>query len=285
MTAQDGVTHDLLTRVGRLHVRVSGHGPVAVLWHSLFVDSRNWYRVEPALAAQRTLVLIDGPSHGKSQPAQRRFTLDDCAVAAGEVLDQLAITEPVDWVGSAWGGHVGMVLAVSQPKRIRSLVTMGSPVAALSAAERRRIVPLVVAYGLLGPVGFIRSAVADSLLTPAVRAQVPETEELVNDVLRRANRRGLGVVMRSVMLGRPDLTSLLPRIAAPTLLMVGDDDPMWTAVRARAAAAWLPNGGSVIISGSRHMPALEAPDEVSRRILTFWTSVDGSTGQDAPKSG
>src|SRR5450755_4326765 len=111
MTTMNEAVHLLPTRIGTLHVRVTGHGPVAVLWHSLFVDSRSWYRVEPALAAQRTLVLIDGPSHGGSQPARQRFTLDDCAVAAGEILDQLGMTAPVDWVGSAWGGHVGMVLA------------------------------------------------------------------------------------------------------------------------------------------------------------------------------
>jgi pimeloyl-ACP methyl ester carboxylesterase len=280
MTAQDGATHDLPTRVGRLHVRVAGHGPVAVLWHSLFVDSRSWYRVEPALAGQRTLVLIDGPSHGGSQPARQRFTLDDCAVAAGEILDQLGITRPVDWLGSAWGGHVGIVLAASQPGRVRSLVTMASPVSALTTAERRRVVPLVVLYGLLGPVGFLRSAVADALLTPAIRAEVPETGDLVSDVLRRADRKGLGVVMRSVMLGRPDLSGVLPRIAAPTLIMAGDDDPMWTAAAAGAAAAQLPHGEAVIIPGSRHMPALEAPGEVSRRITGFWASADGRAVED-----
>jgi pimeloyl-ACP methyl ester carboxylesterase len=277
------VTHEVATRVGRLHVRVTGHGPVAGLWHSLFIDSQGWYRVEPALSAQRTLVLIDGPSHGGSQPARRRFTLDDCAAAATEVLDQLGFTEPVDWVGSAWGGHVGMALAISQPERVRSLVTLGSPVSALSAAERHHIVPLVVAYALLGPARFIRSAVVDALLTPSIRAEVPRAEQLISNELRRADRRGLGIVMRSVMLGRPDLTGQLPHIAAPTLLMTGDDDAMWTAAKARAAAAWLPHGETAIIPGSRHMPALEAPDEVARLITAFWASIDSTphnTGND-----
>ena len=62
--------------------------------HSLFVDSRSWSGVEPALAQQRTLVLIDGPGHGGSQPARRHFTLVDCAAAAAEVLDQLELTVP-----------------------------------------------------------------------------------------------------------------------------------------------------------------------------------------------
>ncbi len=106
---------DISTCVGRLHVRVVGAGPGAVLWHSLFVDSLSWQGVEPALARLRTLVLIDGPSHGGSEPAQHEFSLEDCARAAVEVLVELGIDEPVDWVGNAWGGHVGIVLAASEP--------------------------------------------------------------------------------------------------------------------------------------------------------------------------
>ncbi len=166
--------HALPTSFGALHVRVVGHGPVAVLWHSLFVDSRSWYRVEPALARQRTLVLLDGPSHGGSQPASRRFTLTDCAAAAGEVLDQLDVTTPVDWVGSAWGGHVGMVFAADQPRRTRSLVTLASPVHALTLAERRRIVPLVGLYRVVGPIRFLRAAVVDALLPPPCTPSCPK---------------------------------------------------------------------------------------------------------------
>lgn len=128
--------------------------------------ARNWSRVEPALARQRTLVLVNGPSHGGSQPASRRFTLADCAAAAGEVLDQLGVTAPVDWVGSAWGGHVGMVFAAEWPQRARSLVALASPVHAPSPAGRRRIVPLVELYRVLGAPRSVRDGVVDALLTP-----------------------------------------------------------------------------------------------------------------------
>jgi pimeloyl-ACP methyl ester carboxylesterase len=260
-------------------VRVVGHGPLAVLWHSLFVDSRSWDPVTPALAQQRTLVLVDGPSHGSSQPARRRFTLADCAAAAGEVLDQLGVTAPVDWVGSAWGGHVGMVFAADQPQRTRSLVTLASPVRALTPAERRRIIPLVGLFRVLGATRFIRAAVVDAMLTPAVRKERPETAELVTDVLRHADRTGLYLTMRSIMLGRPDLTRLLPGITAPTLLVTGGDDPIWTAAGANAAIEHLPHGQAVTIAGARHLPTLEAPDEVISLVTQFWTATSGDVMQ------
>ena len=44
------------TCLGDLHVRRTGTGPPAVLWHSLWVDSRSWGPLADALATQRQVV-------------------------------------------------------------------------------------------------------------------------------------------------------------------------------------------------------------------------------------
>jgi pimeloyl-ACP methyl ester carboxylesterase len=271
IAAQESV-HLLPTRIGTLQVRVVGHGPAAVLWHSLFIDSRNWCFVEEALARQRTLVMIDGPAHGGSEPARRPFTLRDCAAAAGEILGLLGISAPVDWVGNAWGGHVGMLFAATQPDRARSLAMLASPVHALRPAERRRSALLVQLYRVVGARRFLRAAVLDAMLAPAVRTAQPDIAELISDVLRHADRQGLAVTMRSVMLNRPDLSNLLPRITAPTVVVAGGDDAMWAAADAAAAARHLPHGQAVTIPGTRHLPPLEAPDEVIGLVTQAWAA-------------
>ncbi len=140
------------TRLGPLHVQTAGSGPPAVLWHSLFADSTTWIRVREPLASVRRLVLIDGPAHGPNPPAPRRFTLGDCAGAAADVLDHLHIGEPVDWLGNAWGGHVGIVFAAARPGRCRTLTAIGAPVHALTGPERqdRDLVPQDQDLCLLG---------------------------------------------------------------------------------------------------------------------------------------
>src|SRR4030095_2738923 len=105
---------------------IEGTGPPAVLWHSLFVDSTSWNRLRSRLASVRTLILVDGPGHGGS-PAPSSFTLQSCAASALEMLDRLGVTESVDWLGNAWGGHVGVVFAATYPNRCRSLLTIASP--------------------------------------------------------------------------------------------------------------------------------------------------------------
>lgn len=275
------------TRLGTLRVEALGTGPPAVLWHSLFVDSKSWLRVRGSLAVNRRLLVIDGPSHGGSAPMTRRFTNDECAGAALDVLDHLGVTEPVDWVGNAWGGSVGILFAAAHPERCRSLITIGTPVHALGGLERLRIQALVALYRMIGPAGFLVKAVERGLLSPRTCASDPDAVRLVATAVRHAERRGMLTAMHSVMLGRPDLRALLPSIAAPTLIVTADELPGLSPSEARAAAARLPRGSSAIISGTRHLAPLEAPQATEELVIDFWREVDrgrDSTLRDADHS-
>ncbi|UWW09163.1 alpha/beta fold hydrolase [Mycolicibacterium brumae] len=95
------------TGLGRLRLRRAGSGPPVLLWHSLFVDSSSWGPLFDRLAQRRDVIAVDGPCHGLSEGITRDFTLGEVATAAVAVLDNLEIADPVDWVGNAWGGHVG----------------------------------------------------------------------------------------------------------------------------------------------------------------------------------
>jgi pimeloyl-ACP methyl ester carboxylesterase len=202
--------HTIDTTVGPLAVRVVGDGPSAVLWPSLFMDGWSWDRILPALAQDRCLIVLDGPGHGASGDPGRRYSLRECATAAGQVLARLAVTVPVDWVGNAWGGHVGLRFAVDRASQCRSLIMLGTAVAALSRRERLRTYPLLAVHGVLGPIELVLSGVTEVLLSGHSRANDPEAVDLVRDSLRRADRRMLRNAVRSISLGREDLTSLLP---------------------------------------------------------------------------
>jgi pimeloyl-ACP methyl ester carboxylesterase len=259
------------TRLGPLHVQTAGSGPPAVLWHSLFADSTTWVRVRQPLAAERRLVLIDGPAHGHNPPVPRRFTLGDCAGAAADVLDHFGIGEPVDWLGNAWGGHVGIVFAAAHPGRCRTLTAIGAPVHPLTALERRKTAFLASAYRIAGPVPPLVNPLTDALLGPYARTDDPEGAVIVADAFRRASRRGMYAAIRWVSLTRPDLTPVLDTIATPTLLTTGAHDPMWTTSNARAAASHLTHGALVILPGAGHIgPLLQAPTDLADLITSFW---------------
>ena len=258
---------DIPTRLGPLHVRVTGTGPVALLWHSLFVDSTTWGEVERPLSAERRLVLVDGPGHGGNPRWSRPFTLQDCAGAAADVLDHLGVTEPVDWVGNAWGGHVGITFAAAWPQRCRTLAAIGTPAHALSDADRRRTRLLALLYRVFG------AGPVAGILTAALVGEDPKG--VVGTAFRRADRRSMRNAIESISLRRQDLTPVLGTLTTPTLLTTGQNDPMWTVTAASAAAARLPHGGLVVLPGTGHVgPLLTAPAELAGLLAEFWRRPD-----------
>ena len=262
----------IATRVGPLHVRQVGSGPPAVLWHSLFVDSASWRHIEPSLSADRRLMLIDGPGHGMSADSGQPYTMSACVEAALDVLNALGVTEPVDWVGNAWGGHVGITLAAAHPERLRSLIAIGAPVAAYTRAGERQTRLLLAVYRLLGPVGFIRNAIAEALLSPATHARNPQAVDYVRAQIGGADRRRLRNAVVSISLGREDLTGQLPDIRVPTLFVTGADHTGFTPDQARAAIALVPGGQLAIVPDAAYLGPLEQPEATARVVRRFWAA-------------
>jgi pimeloyl-ACP methyl ester carboxylesterase len=259
------------TKLGCLHVEIDGEGPAAVLWHSLFVDSRSWSRLRELLRADRRLVLIDGPGHGGSGSPSADFDLDDCAEAATDVLDAVGVQKPVDWLGNAWGGHVGLTLAAQSPDWCRSVATISTPVQALSQRQRITIVPMVWAYRYLGAVPALANAVAGALLGKEFMLSRPADTAAVMQAFRDAPRIGMHRAMKSIMLNRPDLDPLLPRIETPTVMMVATADPIVPVTEIHDAVAHMPAARAVEVRGGGHVaPIMAHAEELAEVIRAFW---------------
>jgi pimeloyl-ACP methyl ester carboxylesterase len=250
--------HFVSTNLGRLHVRRTGTGPPVVLWHSLFVDSRSWGPLVDALARVRTVHTIDGPSHGKSEAVHRDFTFDECVHAAEQALDRLGLTDPVDWIGNAWGGHVGIRLAAYERPRVRTLTTIGTPVRGFTLGEKvTKGWPLVELYRLAGPNGFIMKQLSDSLLGAEAVAAQPDQAATVMSSFHDADRKGMLHAMRSMMLHRKGIEDLLPAIDVPTLVMSVRDDVMgWRPDEARQTCAVIPDCRVEEVAGTGHVSPL-----------------------------
>jgi pimeloyl-ACP methyl ester carboxylesterase len=274
MADTDVRTRLVPTPLGRLQVRAVGRGAPVVLWHSMFVDATSWDRVVPALATDRRLLLVDGPSSGGSDPLTRASDIAGCALAADALLDGLSdeIDGPVDWVGSAWGGHVGMQLAATRPGRLRRLVAISAPTDPIDAGLRRRLRLLLPLFRAVGARGPVRSAILETLLTDASRANDPAAVELILGPLRRADREGMALAVETAIVNRTDLAGAAARIRRPVLFVTTDDRGEWTPERAREVAAGMTDAREVTVSGSRVLPAVEQPDALVAAIREFWAS-------------
>jgi pimeloyl-ACP methyl ester carboxylesterase len=261
------------TRLGRLHVRAAGSGPATVLWPSMFVDGRTFDPLLPLLPGRR-LVVVDGPGLGASEPLRRRSTIAEAADAAQDLLTGpdaagLGLDGPVDWVGNAFGGHVGYELA-RRPGVLRSLAAVSAPTEPVPPALRQQIGLLGPLLRVLGPVGPVREAILSALLTDASAAD-PTLRAAVLDSVGAPTRRSLSLALRSFILDRVDVTSGLAEIAIPCLFVAGDDRGDWTPEAAAAAAALTPSASAVTIPGSRTLLPLEQPQALARKLLAFWS--------------
>ncbi|WP_240498327.1 alpha/beta hydrolase [Williamsia sp. 1135] len=259
------------TSLGSLHVRVVGSGPPAVLWHSMFVDSTSWDRVAGELARHRTLFLIDAPSAGRSDALARATDIAGCAAAATDLLAALDVSG-VDWVGNAWGGHVGMHLAATQDTAIRSLVAISAPTHPIDAGLRRKVRTLAPLYRLFGPRGLPRRAIEDTLFTDHTRANDPGALELLEDSMRRTSKAAMVRAIETAILNRTDLSWAAQQITCPTLFVTTDDRGEWTPDEARAVAERMVDAREVTIPGARVVPAIERPAETAAAITAFWTT-------------
>lgn len=263
------------TDLGRLRVHRAGTGPPVVLWHSLFVDSRSWGPLIDELAQQRTVYAVDGPCHGRSDTVPRDFTFREVVDAAEQAMDQLGLTEPVDWVGNAWGGHVGIRLATGE--RLRTLTTIGTPVQGFTPGEKlTKAWPLVGMYRLAGPIGLVVKLLFESLVGGNSLAAQPDQAAAAMASFRDADRDGMYHAMRSMMLQRTGIEDLLSGITVPTLVMtVRDDVTGWRPDEARRTCAAIPDCRVEEVAGTGHVsPLLIERDRIRRLVTEFWKATD-----------
>ena len=264
------------TELGWLAAQVVAGPPrVAVLWHSMFTDSRSWGRVVDDLRQKRTLVLVDGWSFGASADLDRvvdKFN-DRCVQAAVAVVSQVQdelFAGPVDWLGNAWGGHVGLQLAAVRPELVRSLITVSTPVQAASPSMRRQVRMLLPVYRAIGMRGPVRQGLLDAMLTDLIRRTDPEAVDALVAPMSRANRRAIARTAHSGILTRADLAWAAARVRCPTLMIATDDRGEWSPSACAETAAAMEDGRSAVLTGSRALPSLECPTELAALVTDFW---------------
>jgi pimeloyl-ACP methyl ester carboxylesterase len=265
--------HTFDTSLGRVRARVAGEGPTALLWHGMFVDGHAWDAVLPRLRRSRRLVVLDAPGYGTSDELTRLSTIEECAEVAAQIIGQLPGTETVDWLGAAWGGHVGMTAASLYPHLFRSLVAVSSPVEPIDPVFRLK---LIIANGMLarlGPIGHLRHAVYDSQLTRPHQRDAAMVG-VIDRAVKAVSPPALARTVTSFIISRTDATHRLARIQAPTLLVTGDDRPEWDRDAMNAAASRIPRARTAVIADARTLLALEQPAATAKVIEEFWTSLD-----------
>ena len=109
------------------------HAPYLILQHGFGRSGKFWYSWVPYLARWFKVVRPDVRGLGQSSAdfdLERDFTVDNCIADLVAIMDHLGNTgaESVHYCGESMGGILGMALAATHPKRVRTLTLVSSPV-------------------------------------------------------------------------------------------------------------------------------------------------------------
>ena len=121
-----GFTREMLRIDGRgLRALIGGAGPPVLLIHGDPQTHLCWRRIAPELARARTVVLVDLPGRGESDPRADMAGYAKASLAAdmAAVMDQLGFAR-FSLAGHDRGARVARRLALEYPDRVEALAVM-----------------------------------------------------------------------------------------------------------------------------------------------------------------
>lgn len=246
--------------------------PAVVLLHGFTSDNRMWLPVVDALSQDYRVIAPDLRGHGATTapPDLDSYTMEAYAEDLQSLLDALEV-DVCALVGCSFGGMVALHFAVHHSDRIAGLIVSDSSAAyshpeydeKYLAREARidEMADLVERFGTAELGKRAARDVTDPFLAEGIRKRY-----------ERMNREGfLGAAQ--VRRERPNLLPILrERITMPTLVCIGDDDPVYSA--SEVMMRELPEARYLVFKGTGHgIPALK-PEPYARELLQFLADIE-----------
>jgi len=245
--------------VAGLRLRYARRGsapPVVLFIHGFGGDLDNWLFNLDALAQSNTVLALDLPGHGQSDPRLPGAKLEDLARFVARFLDVVGV-KSAHVVGHSMGGAISAQLALDAPGKVDSVsliasaglgpeINTGYIEGFVSAQSRRELKPMI--EQLFADPGLVTRQLLDDLLKY-------KRLDGVTEVLTELSRAQFGGGVQSAQPGRR-----LGETGKRVLVVWGAEDRIIPATHASHA----PTGASVkVIEGAGHMVQMEKASEVN----------------------
>jgi len=257
----------------QVHVRDEGPRDAArtiVLLHGTGNSLHTWDAWARRLKERDRVVRLDRPGFGLTGPSPSGdYTMEYYAGFMRRFFDRMDIERAIV-AGNSAGGHVAWRFAVAEPSRVSGLVL-------IAAAGYPKTVPPAIGFRIaMSPVGsFVLHVLPKSFMANSIRRTYGDatkvTQEVIDRtyevVMRTGVRAALGPALRQ---GRAaNDAALIPKIAAPTLILWGTEDSVLPLADADRFKADIAGSELVVFPGVGHLPQEEAPQETLAALQCF----------------
>jgi pimeloyl-ACP methyl ester carboxylesterase len=192
--------------------------------------------------------------------------MEDMARDVAGLMDDLEIESAVI-CGLSMGGYVAFEFAHLFPARVKALVLAGTRAPADTEPEKQGRLQQVEQM-LTNGMGGIAEASLPKLLAPRTRAEKPDVVARLREMIGRANPFGAAAAQRG-MAARRDYSEDLANIQAPTLVIVGRDDPIRPVHDAEFMHKGIRNSRLEIIEDAAHITNMEQPEVFNLALMEF----------------
>jgi pimeloyl-ACP methyl ester carboxylesterase len=223
-----------------------GSGDPLLLLHGGLSSAADMGMQTPALAERYRVILPERRAHGHTADVDGPISYDLMADDTISFMDALG-TGPGHLVGWSDGGDVGLLVAIKRPDLVRKLVLMGANFSADGLTPEA-----AASFDPDSPTSAV-PVMRDMWKAAAVD---PDRFDAVLDKMTHC--------WFDYAIPPADLA----RIAAPTLVMVGDDDIVRYEHTIELFET-IPDAQLAVIPGASHLAPIEKPELVNQLVLDF----------------
>jgi pimeloyl-ACP methyl ester carboxylesterase len=256
----------------RLYYEAAGSGPPLVLVHGFACGVRSWDPQVRTFSRSRRVITYDVRGHGISEaPEDAAAYSQDIAVRdLHALLAHLKIRRAVIG-GLSMGGNIALNFALAHPDIVSKLIVAdtgaGSDQSGDWTAGSRAYAEALDTRGMEA---FADMACASPLFARYVSGG-PTAERFMRSCLMTHRARGLAHTAREVLIKRPTIYALEPRLRelrVPTLLIVGKHDESCLKTH-RFMADCIRGATHLVFRGVGHLTNLEAPAVFNAAVKRF----------------
>ncbi|HEX3434495.1 MAG TPA: alpha/beta fold hydrolase [Solirubrobacteraceae bacterium] len=247
-----------------LHFEDRGTGDPLLLIAGIPAIADDWSALALPLSQSRRVIAYDNRGSGRSTVTAGPYTTRGLAADAVALLDRLDI-ERADVFGMSMGGMIAQELALGWPTRVRRLILGCTHAGVAHAARQPREAALAFAMQTddwslrmrtLAPFAFART------VDPAVLQAFIEKKSA--DVQDPA---GYAAQIAAVL--THDAADRLAQIAAPTLVVTGDDDQVIPGQSSELLVERIADSRLRVLAGAGHLFFIEQPRETLALLDAF----------------
>lgn len=248
----------------RYELEGNASGTPVLLSHALGASLHMWDSQLEALGARWRVLRYDTRGHGSTSVPPGPYTLEQLADDAAALLDSLRI-EKAHFVGLSMGGMIAQTFALRYPHRLERLVlcdtTSEIPDVMQPMWEER--IRTTQARGMEPHV----EPTLERWLTEGFRKQRADVAEWIGSMI--AGTAPTGYVGCCEAIRRLALTERLGNIGAPTLVVVGAEDPGTTPEVARGIHERISGSELAVIDDAAHLCNVEQAERFNDVVVDF----------------